>query len=106
MKLQHKYQQLIRSLNSFTITWPHISFIIQQVSQFIQAPRYSHPVIVQHILRYLKGTSGYMLFFSTRTSLQLMGFSDTDWVGCLVTRRSITGWCMFLSDSLISSPEY
>jgi len=28
LKLQQKYQQLIRSLNYFTITWPHISFII------------------------------------------------------------------------------
>lgn len=106
LKLQQKYQQLIRSLNYFTITWPHISFIIQQVSQFIQAPRHSHPVIVRYILRYLKGTSGHRLFFSTRTSLQLMGFSDTDSAGYLVTRRSITGWCMFLSDSLISCPKY
>ena len=41
-------------------------------------------------------------FFSIDTSLQLVAYSDGDWVGCPDTRRSTTGWCMFLGDALIS----
>ena len=41
-------------------------------------------------------------FFPTDTSLQLVAYSDADWAGCPDTRRSTTGWCMFLGDALIS----
>ena len=41
-------------------------------------------------------------FFPTDTSLQLVAYSDDDWAECPDTRRSTTGWCMFLGDALIS----
>ena len=41
-------------------------------------------------------------FFPTDASLQLVAYSDADLAGCPNTRRSTTGWCMFLGDALIS----
>jgi len=92
----------VGSLNYLTITQPDISFAVQQVSQFLQAPRQSHLAVVRRILRYLKGTSGRGLIFPADNSLQLTGYSDADWAGCMDTRRSVTGWCMFLGNALIS----
>ncbi|XP_058077564.1 uncharacterized mitochondrial protein AtMg00810-like [Magnolia sinica] len=96
------FRQLVGSLNYLTITWPDISFVVQQVSQFLQSPRHLHLAAVLRIIRYLRGPSHRGLFFSTGTPLRLMAFSDADWAGCPDTRRSVTEWYMFLGDSLIS----
>jgi hypothetical protein len=96
------FRQLVGSLNYLTITRPNISFAVQQVSQFMQTPRHLHLAAVRRIIRYLRGSSGRGLFFPAGSSLRLVAYSDADWAGCPDTRRSVTGWCMFLGDSLIS----
>ena len=96
------YRQLVRSLNYLTITRPDISFVVQQVSQFMQAPTHLHLAVVHRIVRYLHGTSARGLFFPQDSPIRLVAYSDADWAGCSDTRRSITGWCMFLGNSLVS----
>jgi hypothetical protein len=68
----------------------------------MQTPRHLHLAAVRRIIRYLRGSLGRGLFFPAGSSLHLVAYSDADWAGCHDTRRSVTGWCMFLSDSLIS----
>ncbi|XP_058742208.1 uncharacterized mitochondrial protein AtMg00810-like [Vicia villosa] len=97
-----KYRQLVGSLNYLTITRPDISFAVQQVSQFMHTPRHLHLNAVRRIIRYLKGTSNRGLFFPSNLSLTLLAYSDADWAGCPDTRRSVSGWCMFLGSALIS----
>ncbi|XP_071921654.1 uncharacterized protein [Coffea arabica] len=96
------YGQLVGSLNYLTITRPDISFAVQQVSQFMQALRHLHLAAVRRIVRYLKGTSARGLFFQVDSPIRLVAYSDADWAGCSDTRRSITGWCMFIGNSLVS----
>lgn len=57
----------------------------------------------KRILRYLKGTLGHGLSLqrSTRSSI-LVAYLDADWADCPNTRRSTTGYCVFLSPNLIS----
>jgi hypothetical protein len=57
---------------------------------------------VRRIIRYVHGTSARGLFFPASNSTRLAAYSDADWAGCADTRRSITGWCVFLGDALIS----
>ncbi|RVW31828.1 Retrovirus-related Pol polyprotein from transposon RE1 [Vitis vinifera] len=96
------YRKLVGSLVYLTITRPDISFAVQQVSQFLQTPRHLHLAAVRRIIRYVQGTSTRGLFFPAGNSTRLAAYSDADWAGCADTRRSITGWCVFLGDVLIS----
>jgi hypothetical protein len=96
------YRKLVGSLVYLTITRPDISFAVQQVSQFLQTPRHLHLAVVRRIIRYIQGTSARDLFFPANTSSSLTAYSDADWAGCADTRRSITGWCVFLGNALIS----
>jgi len=96
------YRQLVRSLNYLTITRPDISFVVQQVSQFMQAPTHLHLAVVRRIIRYLHGTSAQGLFFPVDSPIRLVAYSNADWAGCSDTHHLITGWCMFLGNFLVS----
>lgn len=96
------YRQLVGSLIYLTITRPDISYVVHIVSKFMQCPRHFHLSAVKRIIRYILGTPNRGLFFPTGSSLKLQAYSDADWAGCPDTRKSITGWCMFLGDALIS----
>ena len=96
------YRKLVGSLIYLTITRPDISYAVHIVSKFMQCPRHFHLSAVKRIIRYILGTPNRGLFFPSGSSLKLQAYSDADWAGCPDTRRSITGWCMFLGDSLIS----
>ena len=83
-------------------TRPDITFVTQQLSQFLSNPTVAHHNAALRTLRYLKSCPGKGLFFPENSSLSLQGFSDADWAGCLDTRKSVTGQCFFLGHSLIS----
>lgn len=68
----------------------------------MQDPR-EHFQAMKRILRYIKGTLSYDLHFSSSSSaFGLVSYSDADWAGCPVTRRSTSGYCVFLGNNLIS----
>jgi len=96
------YRQLVGSLVYLTVTRPDIAQAVHIVSQFLSAPRSTHYAAVLRILRYVKGTLFYGLHYSASSPLELRAFSDADWAGDPTDRRSTTGYCFFLGDSLIS----
>ena len=95
------YRRLVGSLVYLTVTHPDISYVVHQVSQYLFAPRSTHYAAILRILRYLKGTFFYDLFYSAQSPLVLRAFLDADWTGDLTNRRSTTDYCFLLGSSLI-----
>jgi len=96
------YRRLVGRLLYLTTTHPDIAFASQQLSQFMASPTELHHKAALRVLRYLKRSLGRGLFFPHSSELQLLGFSDADWGGCVDTRRSISGYCFFIGKSLVS----
>lgn len=61
-----------------------------------------HPGAIKRILRHLQGTLQYGIVYSAVTEPTLNGFLDSDWAANLNTRRSVTGYIVFLGNNLIS----
>ncbi|CAN6722330.1 unnamed protein product [Malus baccata var. baccata] len=98
-----EYRSLVGGLQYLTWSRPDLSFAVNLVCQFMHQPRESHLQAVKRILRYLKGTIDLGLWFPKCSKpLSLSAFSDADWAGCHLDRRSTGGFCIFLGDSLIS----
>jgi hypothetical protein len=64
--------------------------------RFQSSPGSSHRMAVQQISRYLKHTPEFGIWYSTSSSLDLVGFSDTDFVGCGIDRKSTSRTYHFL----------
>ncbi|WVY93987.1 hypothetical protein V8G54_033075 [Vigna mungo] len=96
------YRRLIGKLQYLTNIRPDISFVVQQVSQFMSKPRSSHLNVVFRILKYLKGCPGLGLFYPSTNPHRLQAFSDSYWATCSLSRKFITGYCVFYGNSLIS----
>ncbi|KAL5579769.1 hypothetical protein UlMin_012211 [Ulmus minor] len=97
-----KYRSIVGALQYITITRPEIAYCVNRVCQFMQKPLDHHWKAVKRILRYLKGTADEGITLRKTNNLSLIGYCDADWGNDLDNRRSTTGYCIFLGDSLIS----
>ena len=96
------YQRLIGRLLYLTNSRPDISYSVQLLSQFMQHPKQSHYDAALRIVRYVKQSPGQGILFSAASKPEITAFCDSDWASCPMTRRSTTGFCIKLGDSLIS----
>ncbi|XP_075098029.1 secreted RxLR effector protein 161-like [Nicotiana tabacum] len=65
-------------------------------------PGIYHWKAAKKVLRYLKGTEDYMLMYRRSKHLEVVGYSDSDFAGCIDTRRSTFGYLVQLAEGEIS----
>ncbi|XP_021737709.1 uncharacterized protein LOC110704229 [Chenopodium quinoa] len=96
------YRRLVGRLIYLSVTRPDLAYSVHILSQFMHEPRVEHWEAALRVVRYLKGTPGQGILLSADSDLTLQGWCDSDWAACPLTRRSLTGWLVFLGKSPIS----
>jgi hypothetical protein len=97
-----EYRSTVGALQYLTMTRPDMAYAVQQACLHMHDPREQHLAMVKRTLRYLHGTTSYGLHLHRSSTLDLTAYSDADWAGCPDTRRSTSGYTVFLGDALIS----
>ncbi|KAJ0752905.1 putative RNA-directed DNA polymerase [Helianthus annuus] len=96
------FQKLIGKLIYLSLTRPDISYAVQFLSQYMHKPCESHLDIALRLLRYLKQNPGKGVMFRKTDGFDISGFVDSDWGKCTMTRKSVTGFGIFLGETLVS----
>jgi hypothetical protein len=98
---KYQYQRLVGRLIYLSHTGPDIAYAVSVVSRYMHDPRSGHLDYVHRILRYLKSCPGKGILFSNHGHLDIEGYTDADWAGCLDDRRSTSGYCVFVGGNLV-----
>jgi len=96
------FRSLAGALQYLTFTRPDIAYAVQQVCLHMHDPRAPHLAALKRILRYVRGTLDLGLLLRPSSSTDLVVYTDADWAGCPDTRKSTSGYAVFLGDNLIS----
>ena len=92
---------MIGSLLYLIASRPDILFSTCLYERFQSMPKESHVNAAKQIFRYLNGSSNLGLFYPRASSLLLNGFCDADFAGSKIDRKSTSGTCHYIGDSLI-----
>nr|GEU45766.1 hypothetical protein [Tanacetum cinerariifolium] len=101
----HTYRLMIGSLMYLTSSRLDIMFAVCACAHFQVTPKASHLHAVKRILRYLKGKPHLGLWYPKDSPFDLVAYSDSDYAGASLDRKSTTGGCQFLGCRLISCME-
>ncbi|CAJ2655469.1 unnamed protein product [Trifolium pratense] len=85
------YKQMVGCLMYLLATRPDLAFSVCLVARFMERPTEIHVAAVKRILRYVKGTVSYGLWFEKGKDDELVGWSDSDYAGDLDDRKSTSG---------------
>jgi hypothetical protein len=84
-------------------TCPDLVFVTRMLGRYQINPGKCHYDGIKKVLRYLQGTKGIMLTYNkSYAPLEIVGYSDSDFVGCLATDKSISRYIFILANGAIS----
>jgi hypothetical protein len=99
---QKVYWSMIGSLLYLCASRPDIMFSVWMCARFQADPKEVHLRAMKRIMRYLVYTPKFGLWYPKVSTFDLIRYSDTDWAGCKIDRKSTSRTCQFLGRSLVS----
>ncbi|XP_038984427.1 secreted RxLR effector protein 161-like [Phoenix dactylifera] len=96
------YKSLVGSLLYLTATRPDIMFAANLLSCYMQEPSQNHYGAGKRVLRHFRGTLDYGILYKAGECSSLIGYSDSDWAGCLDDMKSTSGYVFSLGSGICS----
>lgn len=96
------YRSIVGALQYLTFTRPDTSHAVNVVCQYMTQPTTAHFFLVKRILRYLQGTLDCGITYIPSQDINISAFSDADWAADINTRRSISGYVVYVGSNPIS----
>jgi hypothetical protein len=96
------YKQIVGSLMYITATRPNIMFVVSFISRFMARLTELHLQAAKRVLRYLKGTVDYGIFYKKNENKQLVTFTDSDYARDIEDKKSTSGYVFMLSGGAVS----
>ena len=96
------YRGMIDSLLYLTASRHDIVFSVCLCARFQANPKESYLTVVKRMLKYLKGTEELFLWYPRECPFDLTDFTDSDFAGCVLDRKSTSGNAQFLGPCLVS----
>ncbi|GJT69587.1 hypothetical protein Tco_1028873 [Tanacetum coccineum] len=96
-----QYRGMIGSLMYLTASRPNIQFSTYLCARYQANPKESYLIVVKRIFKYLKGTPSLGLWYPKCLGFDLKGYSDSDYAGCNMDRKSTLGACQLLRSKLV-----
>ena len=100
------YRKLVGSLLYLTHTRTYLSYVVSVVARHMHQPHELHWKAAKRILQYVQGTNKFRVHYIASSSLQLAGFSDSDWAGDPIEKKSTSVFVfMFAEDPILWSSK-
>lgn len=96
------YQRFVEKLIYLVHTPPDIAYSVSVISQFMHDPREVHLQAAYRVLHYLKAHLGKEIIFKKASNIDFAVYTNADFAGSSVDKRSTTGYYTFLGGNLIS----
>eukprot|EP00253_Pinus_taeda_P011241 PITA_11241 len=96
------YKSIVGSLMYLTTTRRNIMHAVSLIFRFMERPKETHWQAAKRILRYVNGTKGFGILYSSFESFMLIGYTDSDWAGSVDVRKSTSGYVFHMGLGAIS----
>ena len=93
------FRNLVGNLRYLTCSRPDILYGVGLISHYMEAPTCLHMKTAKRILRYVKGTLNYGLFYSSSKNFNLVSYSDSDWGGDIDDRKNTSGFLFCVGET-------
>ncbi|KAJ9559214.1 hypothetical protein OSB04_013828 [Centaurea solstitialis] len=96
------FKQIVGSLMYITTTRPDIQFVVNLISRFMAKPTEVHYLAAKRVLRYLKGTTDFGIWYKSGGEGSLEVFTDSDFAGDIDSRKSTSGYVFLWNNGAIT----